>query len=125
MIVPLCITLVSLRISRKEFTVKVQERKDRPSELKEIKMNVQTEVVATIATAILAIGTLNAPAQAQAVAPTDPQIVGIVVAANQIDIDYAKLALSKSKNKQIHAFARQMVRDHSALQKSYSILARN
>jgi putative membrane protein len=88
-------------------------------------MNLYTEVVATIATAILAIGTLNAPAQAQAVAPTDPQIVGIVVAANQIDIDYAKLALSKSKNKQIHAFARQMVRDHSALQKSYSILARN
>jgi predicted outer membrane protein len=50
-------------------------------------MNLYTEVVATIATAILAIGTLNAPAQAQAVAPTDPQIVGIVVAANQIDID--------------------------------------
>jgi putative membrane protein len=81
-------------------------------------MNVHTGVVATIASAIVAIGTSNAPAQAQAVAPTDPQIVGIVVAANQIDIDYAKLALSKSKNKQIRAFAQQMVTDHSALQKS-------
>ena len=81
-------------------------------------MNVHTEVVASIATAILAIGTLNAPAQAQAVAPTDPQIVGIVVAANQIDIDYAKLAISQSKNKQIRAFAQQMVTDHSALQKA-------
>jgi len=60
-------------------------------------MNVPTEVVATIATTILAIGALNAPAQAQAVAPTDSQIVGIVVAANHIDIDYAKLALSKSR----------------------------
>jgi putative membrane protein len=81
-------------------------------------MNAHTRLFATIATAILAIGSLNAPAQAQAVAPTDPQIVGIVVAANQIDIDYAKLALSKSKNKQIRAFAQQMVTDHSALQKS-------
>jgi putative membrane protein len=41
-----------------------------------------------------------------------------VVAANQIDIDYAKLATSKSKNKQIRAFAQRMVTDHSALQKS-------
>jgi putative membrane protein len=50
--------------------------------------------------------------------PSDPQIVGIVVAANQIDIDYAKLALSKSKDQAIRGFAQQMVTDHSALQKS-------
>jgi putative membrane protein len=85
-------------------------------------MNAHTGLVATIATAIVAIGSLNAPAQAQAVAPTDPQIVGIVVAANQIDIDYAKLAASKAKNKQVRAFAQQMVTDHSALQKSVSDL---
>ena len=60
---------------------------------------------------------MNTPAQAQA-APTDPQIVGIVVAANQIDIDYAESALAKSKTKQIRDFAQQMVADHSALQKS-------
>jgi putative membrane protein len=77
-----------------------------------------TTLAATIATAIVAIVSLNTPAQAQAVAPTDPQIVGIVVAANQIDIDYAKLALTKSKNKEIRGFAQQMVADHSALQKS-------
>jgi len=57
--------------------------------------------------------------QAQAGAgPTDPQIVGIVVTANKIDIDYAKLALSRSKNREVRGFAQQMVTDHSALQKS-------
>lgn len=55
--------------------------------------------------------------------PTDPQIVGIVVAANQIDIDYGKLALSKSRNKQVREFAQRMVTDHSAVQKSVFELA--
>ena len=55
---------------------------------------------------------------AYAQAPSDPQIVGIVVAANQIDIDYAKIALAKSKNAEVRAFAEQMVTDHNALQKS-------
>jgi len=59
--------------------------------------------------------TASAPAQAP---PTDPQIVGIVVAANQIDIDAGKLALSKTHDKQVHDFAQQMITDHSALQKS-------
>jgi putative membrane protein len=51
-------------------------------------------------------------------APTDPQTVGIVVTANQIDIDHAKLALSKSKNPEVRDFAQQMITDHSTLQKS-------
>jgi putative membrane protein len=59
-----------------------------------------------------------ANAQATGAPPSDPQIVGIVIAANQIDIDYAKLALSKSKNKQVRGFAQQMVTDHSAVQQS-------
>jgi len=33
--------------------------------------------------------------------PTDPQIAGIVVAANQIDIDAGKLALKKTKNAEV------------------------
>lgn len=49
--------------------------------------------------------------------PSDANIGAIVLAANQIDIDYAKLALSKSKNKDVRAFAEQMVTDHSAVQK--------
>jgi Predicted outer membrane protein len=63
-----------------------------------------------------------AQAQGEGAAPSDPQIVGIVVAANNIDIDYGKLALKKSKNKDVKAFAQQMVTDHSALQKAVSDL---
>ena len=55
--------------------------------------------------------------------PSDANIGAIVLAANQIDIDYAKLALSKSKNTEVRAFAEQMVTDHSAVQKSVVELA--
>ena len=51
-------------------------------------------------------------------APTDPQIVGIVETADDIDINYAKLALSKARDKQVRDFAEQMITDHSAVQKS-------
>jgi putative membrane protein len=64
---------------------------------------------------------LVATATAQST-PTDPQIVGIVVTANQIDIDTAKLALAKTHNPQVRDFAQQMVTDHSALQKSVADL---
>jgi putative membrane protein len=65
---------------------------------------------------VLAAGMFATAAIAQA--PTDPQIVGIVVAANQIDIDYGHLALAKTHNKQVRDFAQEMVTDHSAVQKS-------
>lgn len=55
---------------------------------------------------------------AQAQGPSDPQIVGIVVAANQIDINAGKLALAKSQNAEVRQFAQQMVDDHGAVQKS-------
>lgn len=76
------------------------------------------------ATAAFAIGalSLNTSVWAQSAGPTDPQIVGIVVAADQIDIDNGKLALSKSKNNRVREFAQQMITDHSALQKSVSEL---
>jgi putative membrane protein len=56
-------------------------------------------------------------------APTDPQIVGIVETADDIDINYAKLALSKARDKQVRDFAQQMITDHSAVQKSVINLA--
>ena len=58
----------------------------------------------------LALGAFAMGAKAQA--PTDPQIVGIVVAANQIDINAGKLALAKSQNAEVRQFAQQMVDDH-------------
>lgn len=66
---------------------------------------VLTTVLAMFAGAALAQG------------PSDPQIAGIVVTANQIDIDAGKLARSKSKNKEVQAFAKQMVTDHTAVNK--------
>lgn len=64
-----------------------------------------------------------AKAEAQGGAPSDPQIVGIVVAADNIDIDYGKLATSKTKDKQVRDFAQQMIADHSSVQKSVNELA--
>ena len=55
--------------------------------------------------------------------PSDANIGAIVLAANQIDMDYAKIALSKSKNKEVLAFAQQMATDHAAVQKSVVELA--
>ncbi len=54
---------------------------------------------------------------AQTAKPSDPQIAHIAYTAGAIDIDNAKLALSKSKNKDVIAFARDMVRDHEAVNK--------
>ncbi|HUQ24433.1 MAG TPA: DUF4142 domain-containing protein [Burkholderiales bacterium] len=56
-------------------------------------------------------------ALAQGKGPSDPQIAHIVVTANQIDIDAGKLAQSKSKNKEVQAFGKQMVTDHGAVNK--------
>lgn len=55
--------------------------------------------------------------------PSDVQIVGIVLAADQIDIDYGKIALQKSKDAKVREFAQRMVADHSAVQKSVIELA--
>ena len=49
--------------------------------------------------------------------PTDPQIAHIAYTAGQIDIQAAQLALKKSKNKDVRAFASEMVGDHTAVNK--------
>ena len=68
---------------------------------------------------------LLAPAMALAQGkPTDPQIAHIVVTANQIDVDAGKLAESRSQNKEVKAFARQMVTDHTAVNKQAAALAK-
>lgn len=44
---------------------------------------------------------------------TDPEIASVAVTANQIDVDYAEIALNKTDNKKIRAFATNMKTDHS------------
>lgn len=46
---------------------------------------------------------------------TDAQIAHVGVIANQIDIDYAAIAVQKSKNKEVIKFAETMSRDHSGV----------
>ena len=78
------------------------------------------------AAAAIAFGIALHPVKANAEdagAPTDPQIVWIVTTADQIDINYAKLALSKTRNKQVRDFAQQMITDHTSVQNSVSALA--
>src|ERR1700688_265662 len=58
------------------------------------------------------------PAAAPAAAgPTDPQIAHIVVTATQVDIDAGKLAEGKGHTKEARAFGRQMVTDHTGVNK--------
>ena len=68
---------------------------------------------------------LLAPAMAfaQARGPSDAQIAGIVVAANQIDIDAGEIAKARSKRKEVQDFAQQMITDHTAVNKQAAALA--
>ena len=79
----------------------------------------------SISTAILlGMGSLALGASAKAAeGPSDAQIVGIVLAADTIDVNYGNIALKKSKNGAVREFARRMVTDHSAVQQSVIGLA--
>ncbi len=56
-------------------------------------------------------------------APNDAQIAHIVVTANQVDIDAGKLAEKRAKSAEVKAFGKQMVTDHSAVNKQAKDLA--
>ena len=46
---------------------------------------------------------------------TDPEIASVAVTANQIDINYAKIAKERSKNTDVLQFAKTMTDDHTAI----------
>jgi putative membrane protein len=68
---------------------------------------------------VVAVGSLLLMPAASATAQTitDPQIAAIVVTANTVDIDAGKLARSKAANKDVKAFANQMITDHTSVNK--------
>jgi len=73
---------------------------------------------AKLSAGIAALCLLTGAAFAQGAAkPTDPQIAHIAYTAGQLDIEAARQALKKSKNKDVRAFAKDMVRDHSTVNK--------
>jgi putative membrane protein len=49
--------------------------------------------------------------------PTDPQIAHIAYTAGAIDVAAAKQAIAKSRNKVVVSFAKDMLRDHEAVNK--------
>jgi putative membrane protein len=60
---------------------------------------------------------LSSAAWAEGAKLTDPQIAHIAYTADNIDIAAAKQALTKASNKDVKAFAEDMVRDHEAVNK--------
>ena len=70
---------------------------------------------AAMAVALFSTATLAA---AQSGAPNDAQIAAIVVTANQVDIDAGKLAQANASKNDIKAFGKQMVTDHTGVNKA-------
>ena len=68
-----------------------------------------------ISAVLAALALSCAVAAAQGSKPTDAQIAHIAYTAGKIDIEAAELALKKSNNKEVRAFAENMVRDHTAV----------
>jgi putative membrane protein len=63
--------------------------------------------------AALLIGVIAVDARSATL--NDAQIAHIAYTTGQIDIQSAELALQKSKNKEVQSFAKDMVRDHKAV----------
>nr|WP_244670030.1 DUF4142 domain-containing protein [Kaistia sp. 32K] len=60
---------------------------------------------------------------AETAKPTDPEIAHIVYTADTIDIKAAEHAVKTSKNKAVLEFAKDMIRDHEAVNKQALALA--
>jgi Domain of unknown function (DUF4142) len=78
------------------------------------KGNIMYRTIAIAACVAVALGFAGAIA-APVAKPTDPQIAHIAYTADQLDIEAGKLALDKSKNQDVRAFAQRMVGDHTAV----------
>jgi putative membrane protein len=71
----------------------------------------------------LAVLSFTASAQDATPKLTDPEIASIAVTANQIDVNYGKIALKKSKNAEAKKFAETMIKDHESIIKQAVDLA--
>lgn len=66
--------------------------------------------------AIVCGGMFSIPVFAQkSTTLSDAEIASVAVTANQIDVDYAKIAKEKSKNAEVLKFAKTMTDDHTAI----------
>ncbi len=79
------------------------------------------KITSAIAASLFAFVATGAFAQQ---GPSDAQIAGIVVAANTVDINAGKLAEKKAHSKEVKAFAKQMVTDHTGVNKAATALVK-
>ena len=70
-----------------------------------------------VSAAIAALSILGSAALAQGAKPSDAQIAHIAYTAGVIDVAAARQAITKASNKDVKAFAEDMVRDHEAVNK--------
>lgn len=84
-------------------------------------MKAKSKLVSVLATLLLSGGAFaqtKTAASAAPAGPSDAQIAGIVVAANSVDIDAGKLAQTKAAHAEVKKLAKQMVTDHTSVNKS-------
>lgn len=74
------------------------------------------------AAAILAAAIAPAAANAGEGGPNDLEIAHIAYTAGEIDIGYAEIAVAKTANKDVRAFADTMLRDHKAVNEAAGAL---
>jgi putative membrane protein len=79
-------------------------------------MKIKHTFISTAICFVTCSGLLSSTVNAQkATNLTDPEIASIAVTANQIDINYAKIAESKTKNQDVLKFAETMAKDHQSV----------
>src|SRR5215471_17457746 len=101
-------------MSRKRFRWQLSEAvRCRRTPRFDAKGNIMHETVIIGALSAALLFFTAASAADQAAKPTDPQIAHIAYTADLLDIEAGKQALNKSKNKDVRAFAQQMVGDHT------------
>jgi putative membrane protein len=79
-------------------------------------MNLRSGAAVAAMSLVATMATWSAFSQGAA-KPTDPQIAHIAYTAGQLDIAAAKQAIDKTTNKDVKAFAEDMLRDHEAVNK--------
>ena len=105
-----------LRMTSHEIVSETSNRR-KPSMRKIIALTITTAALAAFTT----VHAQTAPAAAP---PNDAQIAQIVLTADSVDVDYGNLAVKKTKNAQVKAFAETMIRDHTSVNNQATALAK-
>lgn len=78
--------------------------------------------VPLLAVALISLACARRAPEAPAPTISDANIAAIVVTANTIDIQYAEMALAKSQNAEVRAFAEMVKKDHESVNETAGAL---